>query len=78
MPRRTRYTVDRDNKSGEWRGKRGSDEITRGPTKQPVVKRTIAAAKRDEKSHVVIKGRDGKIQQERTYPRSGDPRKSKG
>lgn len=78
MPRRTRYMVDRDKKSGDWHGKRGKDVIVRGSTKQPVVKKVVAAAKKDRAAQVVIKKADGKIQEERTYPRGSDPRRSKG
>lgn len=38
--------------------------------------RIIAAA--GGKASVVIHGQDGKIKEERTYPRSSDPRRSKG
>ncbi|MEX0754884.1 MAG: DUF2188 domain-containing protein [Actinomycetota bacterium] len=68
MPRRTRYTVDQDT-NGRWQGKRGSDVVVSGATKADVVKKTIATAKKDDASQVVIKGRDGRIQEERTYPR---------
>jgi hypothetical protein len=38
----------------------------------------VALAKANEPSQVVIHKRNGQIQSERTYPRSSDPRRSKG
>jgi hypothetical protein len=52
---------------------------TKAPTKDEAVRQTIAAAKKDlQPVSVRIHKQDGRIQEERTYPRSADPRRSKG
>lgn len=73
------YTVETDPKGG-WRGKaKGSPRaVAKGDSKAEVVKRTIEVAKKQPKSQVRIKGKNGRIQQERTYPRSSDPKRTPG
>ena len=44
-----------------------------GETKEEVLKKTIEIAKNQGDSSVVIHKQDGKIQEERTYPKSTDP-----
>ena len=52
---------------------------TKARTKAAAVKKTATVAKRDPQPvSVRIRKADGKIQEERTYPGSADPRKSKG
>jgi len=69
------YTVETDPKGG-WRGEaKGSTRaVAKGDNKAEVVKRTIEVAKKQPKAQVRIKGRNGRIQQERTYPRSSPKR----
>jgi len=73
------YTVETDPKGG-WRAKaKGSTRaVAKGDNKAEVVKRTIEVAKKQPKAQVRIKGRNGRIQQERTYPRSSDPKRTAG
>jgi putative IMPACT (imprinted ancient) family translation regulator len=73
------YTVETDPKGG-WRGEaKGSTRaVAKGANKAEVVKRTIEVAKKQPKAQVRIKGRNGRIQQERTYPRSSDPKRAPG
>jgi hypothetical protein len=63
-----------------WQGKREDRPLAavKGTTKREVMAETIAAAKRHEPSSVRIHGVNGRIQEERTYPRSSDPRGSRG
>ena len=64
-----------------WAGESGGRTVrnTKARTKAAAVKKTAAVAKRDPQPvSVRIRKADGKIQEERTYPRSADPRKSKG
>ena len=63
------YTVGPDPKGG-WRGEaRGSTRaVAKGDNKAEVVKRTIEVAKKQPKAQVRIKGKNGRIQEERTYP----------
>ena len=55
----------------------GSASVT-GLNKQDVVNRTIEMAKHHTMCSVIIHKQDGTIQEERTYPRSSDPRTSIG
>ena len=73
------YTVETDPKGG-WRGRaKGSTRaVAKGDNKAEVVKRTTEVAKKQPKAQVRIKGKNGRIQQERTYPRSRDPRRTPG
>lgn len=73
-----RYHVSKTQEG--WQGKlekAGRASVT-GETKQEVVKKTIGLAKKASSGEVVIHGRDGKIKEERTYPRSADPNPPKG
>lgn len=50
-----------------------------GDTKAAVVKNAAAKARKSRRPvSLRIHGRDGRIQEERTYPRSADPSSSKG
>jgi hypothetical protein len=73
------YTVETDPKGG-WRSKaKGSTRaVAKGDNKAEVVKRTIEVAKKQPKAQVRIKGKNGRIQNERTYPRSSDPKTAPG
>lgn len=73
------FTVGTDPKGG-WRGEaRGSTRaVAKGENKAEVVKRTIEVAKKQPKAQVRIKGKNGRIQEERTYPRSSDPKRTPG
>jgi len=64
---------------GEWKNRRqgSSRAFGKGPTKDPVEREGREAAIRDGVEHFV-KRQDGTIQRRNTYPRSRDPRKSKG
>lgn len=63
-----------------WQGiqEHESRPVVQGTTKREVVAQTIGIAKRNEPSSVRIHGVDGRIQEERTYPRSTDPHGSRG
>lgn len=66
-------------KKGEWRlEKAGSNRaVVRADTKAEAIKRTSDYMQK-RKGSVRIHREDGTIQSERTYPRSMDPRSSKG
>lgn len=71
--------VDLVKKGKQWVAESGGKTISRGPVKTEAVKRTASAAKRErEPVSVKIHKTDGSIQEERTYPRKADPRRSKG
>lgn len=67
----------RDGWAGQSSGRTVPD--TKASTKAEAVKKVAAAAKRNPQPvSVRIHKADGKIQEERTYPRSADPRRSRG
>jgi hypothetical protein len=57
-----------------WQGKKegGVRASTTGTTKEEVLKKTIEISKKQGDTSVVIHKQDGKIQEERTYPKSSD------
>lgn len=62
-----------------WVGRSGGRTIVTGETKQQAVLAAAEAAKRSADAvSVRIHKRNGQIQEERTYPRSADPRSSRG
>nr|WP_169605360.1 DUF2188 domain-containing protein [Microscilla sp. PRE1] len=63
-----------------WKGKAqgGQRSSSVGNTKSEVMKETIRIAKNQGNSQVIIHKDNGRFQEERTYPRSSDPRSSKG
>ena len=69
------YTVETDPKGG-WRGEaKGSTRaVAKGDNKAEVVKRTIEVAKKQPRTQVRIKGRNGRTQDERIDPRSSAPK----
>ena len=80
MPRQKMKRVDVVKQGTEWVGKtQAGERFSGGKTKAAAVKDTASKARRDADAITVkIHGLDGKIQTERTYPRSADPRSSRG
>lgn len=74
-----KYTLHKDKKTEKWRlEKEGSDKAKRTyRTKDDALKNLKDDVGRNGGS-VRIRKTDNTIQEERTYPRSKDPRKSKG
>ena len=73
--------IDIVKKRDGWAGESGGRTVanTKAATKAEAIKRTAAAAKKDSQPvSVRIHKADGRLQEERTYPRSADPRRSKG
>ena len=73
--------IDVVKKPDGWAGESGGRTVanTKASTKAEAIKRVAAVAKKGpEPVSVRIHNVDGKFQQERTYPRSADPRSSKG
>ena len=73
------YTVGTDPKGG-WRAdaKGSTRAVAKGDNKAEVVRRTIEVAKKQPEAQVRIKGKNGRIQEEHTYPRSSDPKRTPG
>jgi len=63
-----------------WQGKAedGKRASVKGGTKKEAVDKMIDLAKRQGDVSVIIHKQNGQFQEERTYPRSSDPRSSKG
>lgn len=71
--------IDVTKQGQKWVGQSNGATVSRGSTKAEAVKNTAKVAKADKEPVTVkIHKVDGKIQQERTYPGSADPKKSKG
>jgi hypothetical protein len=72
--------IDVVKKDNGWVGKTpGGETVSRGRTKDQAVRNTAKVAKADKAAvSVKIHKVDGKIQEERTYPRKADPTRSKG
>ncbi len=76
---KNKYHVTR-RADGSWQGKaQGADRASVVSERKADVQRaTIDIAKNKGDASVYIHGRNGRIQEERTYPRSADPKKTKG
>ena len=73
--------IDVVKKGGNWVGRSGGKTVrgTKATTKKESAKQTAAVARKAKKpTSVRIHKANGQIQEERTYPRSADPKKSKG
>jgi hypothetical protein len=73
--------IDVVKKGDGWAGESGGRTVrnTKAGTKAEAIKRTAEVAKRDRQPvSVRIHKVDGTFNEERTYPRSADPRRSKG
>ena len=73
--------IDIVRRGKRWVGERkGKKRVyAQGSTKDVAVRRAAQKAKRDPRNvSLRIHGRDGRIQEERTYPRAADPVSSKG
>jgi hypothetical protein len=73
--------IDVVKKGDQWVGQSKGRTVpnTKAPRKADAVKNTAGVAKKSQEPvSVRIHKEDGKIQEERTYPRKADPRRSKG
>lgn len=71
--------IDVVKRGDEWVGKTQREVVARAPTKAEAVRKTARVARANpEPTTVKIHTEKGRIQEERTYPRRADPRKSKG
>lgn len=76
---KNKYHVTRRS-DGNWQGKLvgAARASVVSETKAEAQQATIDMAKNAGNASVYIHGTSGRIQEERTYPRSADPRKTKG
>lgn len=71
--------IDVVKRGKEWVAEFNKTVVTKAPTKDEAVRKTAVLARSDPNPvSVKIHNVDGKIQEERTYPRSADPKTSKG
>jgi hypothetical protein len=80
MPRPRKFEVAPDPMSG-WKLTDRGRTVRVSSSKEPVVRsgiREARAASKSETAQLVIKKANGRIQEERTYPRKADPRRTKG
>ena len=81
MARLARFTLDFDKLHGQWalRHDGSAAIVKRFPRKADAVAGgVLGRAVGKGGGSVRIKGKNGRIQEERTYPRGADPRRSKG
>jgi len=72
--------IDILKKGDSWVGETGGKAVrrTKSPTKATTIKQTAQVARKDPQPvSVRIHKVNGRIQEERTYPRAADPRRSK-
>ena len=76
MAKLPRYSLSQNDKSKKWELKAdGSGQVVKGfKTKAAATKGGVLERAVGGRGSVRIRKRDGKIQEERTYPRSADPR----
>ncbi len=73
--------IDVVKRGDHWLGESEGRTVrgTKARTKAEAVRQTAEVARRASESVTVkIHGEDGRIQEGRTYPRSADPRRSRG
>lgn len=75
MPRRKRFDVAPNRRQGGWTVKSGTKSESYA-TKQEARSAAVFEAKAVGNSQVVIRKKDGTIQEERTY--GNDPRRTRG
>ncbi|MFK7060258.1 DUF2188 domain-containing protein [Flavobacterium oreochromis] len=79
MTQRKTYHVTKTENGWQGKAENGKRASTTGDTKAQVMQRTIEIAKKHNgNSNVIIHKQDGKFQEERTYPKSSDPRQTPG
>ena len=79
VAKRKVYSVEKRSSKPGWKvKKKGGKTLTKTTTKVDAVQSAAKVARKDKKASVVIRKSNGRIQEERTYPRSTGPRKSKG
>ena len=72
-----KYDISKDDKGWKF-GKEGSDRALRRADTKEAVTDKMRDYMKDKEGSVKIRKQDGTYQEERTYPRSSDPRHTKG
>ena len=79
-PGRVVYDVTYDARRRGWKvmPQGSTNAVARASTKDAAVRAAVTKAKTKPLAQVRIHTKDGRIQSERTYPRSSDPRRTPG
>lgn len=80
MAKLPRFTLTYNDQNKKWQLKReGSGAVLKTfATKAQATRGGVLERSAGPRGSVRIKTKDGKIQEERTYPRAADPRRSRG
>jgi hypothetical protein len=80
MAKLAKYTLSQDAKTKRWvlRSEGTGQAVKSFASKAAATKGGVLARAVGNSGSVKIKKRNGRVQEERTYPRSRDPRRSKG
>ena len=79
MAKRKVYSVEKRSSKPGWKEKQqGGMVIAKSKTKAAAVKDATQVARKDKRASVVIRKANGRIQEERTYPRGSDPSQDEG
>jgi hypothetical protein len=79
MTQRKTYHVTKTEDGWQGKVQNGQRASVTGETKAEVMQKTIDIAKNHNgNSNVIIHKKDGKFQEERTYPKSSDPSQTPG
>jgi Uncharacterized protein conserved in bacteria (DUF2188) len=71
--------IDIVKKDNQWVARSGDRIVARATLKAEAIRRTAQVARGDRQAvSVKIHKQNGRIQEERTYPRSADPRRTEG
>jgi uncharacterized protein DUF2188 len=68
----------KSNRRGGWDVAQGTRTVVHVDGKVEAVRQAAGLAKQQSAATLRIRNLNGRIQEERTYPRSADPRQSKG
>lgn len=75
----TTQRIDIVHQGDTWVAESGGQRLMVGAKKDDLVRNVAKAARASgAPTSVVIHGMNGRIQEERTYPRGADPRRSRG
>jgi hypothetical protein len=77
MLKRRIYTVSKSREGGWEATESGRGVVATGDRNAEVVRATAKLARKQDSASLRIQRADGRIQEERTYPRGSDPRGSK-
>ena len=78
MAKRKVYTVSKRSSKKGWKVKKGGKVVAKAPTKTRAVRDGANVARKQKRSSLIIRKANGRIQEERTYPRGTSRTRAKG